>query len=231
VKILRIAVHNIASLAGTHTVDFTKEPLRSAGLYSISGATGAGKSTLLDALCLALYDATPRLQNVGRLYELRQEKSEKGERQDDTRSLLRRGAADGFAEVAFIGVDQQVWTARWSVRRGYKKADGKLQAVEMVLYRGLIDVGTNGQVEVGGRKLGVLAAIETKIGLTFEQFTRAVLLAQNDFAAFLKADDRQRAEILQALTGTELFEKISQEIHRRSSEEKKQYELIDTQLK
>jgi len=230
VKILRIAVHNIASLAGTHTVDFTKEPLRSAGLYSISGATGAGKSTLLDALCLALYDATPRLQNVGRLYELRQEKSEKGERQDDTRSLLRRGAADGFAEVAFIGVDQQVWTARWSVRRGYKKADGKLQAVEMVLYRGLIDVGTNGQVEVGGRKLGVLAAIETKIGLTFEQFTRAVLLAQNDFAAFLKADDRQRAEILQALTGTELFEKISQEIHRRSSEEKKQYELIDTQL-
>ncbi len=229
-KILRIALHNIASLAGTHTVDFTKEPLRSAGLYSISGATGAGKSTLLDALCLALYDATPRLQNVGRLYELRQDKSEKGERQDDTRSLLRRGATDGFAEVAFIGVDQQVWTARWSVRRGYKKADGKLQAVEMALYRGLIDVGTNGQVEVGGRKLGVLAAIATKIGLTFEQFTRAVLLAQNDFAAFLKADDRQRAEILQALTGTELFEKISQEVHRRSAEEKKQYEQIDSQL-
>jgi DNA repair protein SbcC/Rad50 len=230
VKILRISVHNIASLAGTHTVDFTKEPLRSAGLYSISGATGAGKSTLLDALCLALYDATPRLQSVGRLHELRQDKNEKGERQDDTRSLLRRGAADGFAEVAFVGVDQQVWTARWSVRRGYKKADGKLQAVEMVLYRGLIDVGENGAVEVGGRKLGVLSAIAAKVGLTFEQFTRAVLLAQNDFAAFLKADDRQRAEILQALTGTEVFEKISQEIHRRSAEEKRQYELIDSQL-
>ena len=229
-KILRITVNNIASLAGTHTVDFTKEPLRSAGLYSISGATGAGKSTLLDALCLALYDATPRLQCVGRLEELRQGQNKQVERQDDTRSLLRRGAADGFAEVAFMGVDQQAWTSRWSVRRGHKKADGKLQSVEMTLYRGHIEVGTNGQVEAGGKKLSVLAAIVEKIGLTFEQFTRAVLLAQNDFAAFLKADDRQRAEILQALTGTELFEKISQEIHRRATEEKKQYELIDTQL-
>ena len=51
-KIERITVCNIASLAGTHSVDFTKDPLRTAGLFSISGATGAGKSTLLDALCL-----------------------------------------------------------------------------------------------------------------------------------------------------------------------------------
>ncbi|MCA9050428.1 MAG: AAA family ATPase, partial [Planctomycetaceae bacterium] len=83
-KILRITVSNIASLSGTQTIDFTVEPLRSAGLFSISGATGAGKSTLLDALCLALYDRTPRLHRVGRLESL-----DGGEQQNDPRTLLR----------------------------------------------------------------------------------------------------------------------------------------------
>ena len=123
-KILRITLNNIASLAGTHTVDFTRDPLRSAGLFSISGATGAGKSTLLDALCLALYDATPRLNQVGRLAELAN-----GEKQNDPRNLLRRGAGEGFTEVAFVGVDGQTWTARWRVRRSRRSADGALQNV------------------------------------------------------------------------------------------------------
>ena len=86
-RILRITVNNIASLAGTHTVDFTCDPLRSAGLYGISGATGAGKSSLLDALCLALFDATPRLKHVGQLQEIN-----RGEKQNNSRTLLRRGS-------------------------------------------------------------------------------------------------------------------------------------------
>ena len=225
-RILRITVNNIASLAGTHSVDFTREPLRSAGLFSISGATGAGKSSLLDALCLALYDATPRLQQVGRLAELAG-----GERQNDPRMLLRRGAGSGFAEVAFSGVDNQSWTARWSVRRSHNKADGPLQSVEMTLYRGHIAPGSvDGPVAEGGKKTAVLAAIVEKIGLTFEQFTRAVLLAQNDFAAFLKADDKQRAEILQALTGTAQFEAISKAVYSRSTIEKQAVDTLQLKL-
>ena len=224
-KIERITVCNIASLAGTHSVDFTKDPLRTAGLFSISGVTGAGKSTLLDALCLALFDETPRLNQVGRLADLTN-----GERQNDTRMLLRRNTAHGFAEVAFVGVDRQQWTARWSVRRGHNKAGGKLQHVEMVLYRGHIAPGGEGVVAEGGKKTLVKDAIVEKIGLTFEQFTRAVLLAQNDFATFLKADDRQRAEILQALTGTEKFEAISRAVFARYSYEKKAVETLEAQL-
>ncbi len=224
-KIERITLCNIASLAGTHSVDFTKDPLRTAGLFSISGATGAGKSTLLDALCLALFDQTPRLNQVGRLAELTN-----GEKQNDTRMLLRRNTAYGFAEVAFVGVDQQQWTARWSVRRSHNKPDGKLQQVEMALYRGHIAPGGEGVVAEGGKKTLVKAAIEEKIGLTFEQFTRAVLLAQNDFATFLKADDRQRAEILQALTGTEHFAAISRAVFERYSQEKKEVETLEAQL-
>ncbi len=224
-KIERITVCNIASLAGTHSVDFTKDPLRTAGLFSISGATGAGKSTLLDALCLALFDQTPRLNVVGRLAELTN-----GERQNDTRMLLRRNTAYGFAEVAFVGVDQQQWTARWSVRRSHNKLDGKLQQVEMTLFRGHIAPGGEGVVAEGGKKTLVKDAIIEKIGLTFEQFTRAALLAQNDFATFLKADDKQRAEILQALTGTEHFEAISRAVFVRYSNEKKAVETLEAQL-
>jgi len=224
-KIERITICNIASLAGIHSVDFTKDPLKTAGLFSISGATGAGKSTLLDALCLALFDQTPRLNQVGRLAEL-----STGEKQNDTRMLLRRNTAYGFAEVAFVGVDQQQWTARWSVRRGHNKSDGKLQNVEMALYRGHIAPGSQGSVEEGGKKTLVKEAIVAKIGLTFEQFTRAVLLAQNDFATFLKANDNQRAEILQALTGTERFEAISRAVYDRYSNEKKEIETLEAQL-
>jgi len=224
-KILRITLNNIASLAGTHTVDFTRDPLRSAGLFSISGATGAGKSTLLDALCLALYDATPRLKQVGRLAELAN-----GEKQNDPRNLLRRGAGEGFTEVAFIGVDGQAWTSRWRVRRSRRSADGALQNVEMALYKGHIPAGGEGPIEEGGKKTLVLRSIEDKIGLTFEQFTRAVLLAQNDFATFLKADDKERAEILQALTGTERFEAISKAVFLRCGTEQKALEALHSTL-
>jgi exonuclease SbcC len=225
VRILRISLCNLASLAGTHTVDFTKDPLRTAGLFSISGPTGSGKSTLLDALCLALYDATPRLRQVGRLSKLAN-----GDHQNDPRTLLRRGTGEGFAEVAFVGVDQQPYTARWSVRRSRRSAEGSLQQVDMVLYSGHIATGSEGVVAEGGRKTQVLKAIEDKIGLTFEQFTRAVLLAQNDFATFLKADDRERAEILQALTGTERFESISISIYQRCATEQKALDALRSQL-
>ena len=227
-KILRITLNNIASLSGTHTVDFTREPLRSAGLFSISGPTGSGKSTLLDALCLSLYDATPRLEPFRRSQSLVDLAAK--ESQTDPRSLLRRGAGEGFTEVAFAGVDGQAWTARWNVRRGHKKSDGVLQHADMTLYRGHIAPGSVGTVEVGGTKTAVLSAIRDKIGLTFQQFTRAVLLAQNDFATFLKADDKERAEILQALTGTERFESISRATYLRAASERQAIEQLQSRL-
>ena len=224
-KILRISLRNIASLSGLHTVDFTSEPLASAGLFSISGPTGAGKSSLLDALCLALYEKTPRLSRVGRLDEL-----DNGERPSDARTLLRRGASEGMAEVAFVGVDRNPWTARWAVRRARNRADGNLQQSEITLFRGHILPGGEGIVEAGGKKTEVQPVIAEKIGLTFEQFTRAVLLAQNDFATFLKADDKDRAEILQALTGTEIFEGISRSVYERARVERAEVERQNMQL-
>ena len=59
-KILAIRGRNLASLEGDFEIDFTVEPLLSAGIFAISGPTGAGKSTLLDTMCLALFARTPR---------------------------------------------------------------------------------------------------------------------------------------------------------------------------
>ncbi len=227
-KILRITLRNLASLAGTHTVDFTRPPLSTTGLFSISGPTGSGKSTLLDALCLALYDNTPRLGSVHGTISLRD--GEKEIAQKDPRNLLRRGTAEGFAEVAFVGVDQQVYTARWSIRRARGKVDGSLQNTEIVLYRANVIAGTEGVVEVGGNKSDVLPAITAKVGLTFAQFTRAVLLAQNDFAVFLKAEDKERAAILQALTATERFERISIAVFDRNKIELEALERLNHQM-
>ena len=226
-KILRIRLRNLASLAGTHSVEFTREPLASAGLFAISGPTGSGKSTLLDALCLALYEDSPRLASAkgaplpdgGEVIQPR-----------DPANLLRRGAAEGFAEVAFVGIDRQIYTARWSVRRARQRAEGSLQRPEMALYRGDAVEGVGGELVQGGKKTEVLAAIQEKVGLTFAQFTRAVLLAQNEFAVFLKAADSERALILQALTGSERFERLSIAAFERERLEQEAVKEIETRL-
>ena len=227
-RILRITVKNLASLSGEHTVDFTAEPLRSAGLFAIIGPTGSGKSTLLDAMCLALYDKTPRLKQAPSGGE-----QVDGVSQQDSRSLLRRGAWEGSAEVAFISTDGQTLTARWSVHRAGrgKKVAGRLQPVEMVLFRGDVRGDAEAEQECGGKKTQVLEAIEERIGLKFEQFTRAVLLAQNEFATFLRSKDDERMEILEALTGTHQFRAISQRVYQRASEEKNRIEELQNRLK
>ena len=212
-RILAIRGRNLASLAGEFCVDFESEPLQSSGLFAISGPTGAGKSTLLDALCVALYDATPRLLRAGTrgiaLPDVRGEVVTPY----DTRNLLRRGAADGYAEVDFIGNDGLAYRSRWSVRRARSKADGSLQKTAMTLLR------LPEQQAIGGTNSEVKAEIAQRIGLSFEQFTRAVLLAQNEFSAFLKSDDNERGELLETLTGNQIYTEISRRAYERAKEE------------
>ncbi len=223
-KILKICGKNLASLAGEFEVDFQREPLSSCGLFAISGPTGAGKSTLLDALCLALYDDTPRLARAGSkgigLPDVRDETVTP----HDTRTLLRRGAADGYAEVDFIGNDGIAYRARWSVRRSRSKTDGALQAITMSLYR-LPELQA-----IGGTNREVKSEIEQRIGLSFEQFTRAVLLAQNEFSAFLKADDGERGELLETLTGTEIYTELSKRAHDRAKVEQQALQQLTQRL-
>ena len=221
-RILRISGKNLASLAGEFLVDFETEPLASSGLFAISGPTGAGKSTLLDALCLALYDATPRL--------LKRAGSQLPDVGGDTisaldpRTLLRRGAAEAWAEVDFAGNDDIRYRARWSVRRAYNKPSGALQPSRMTLHR-LPELDP-----LGGTKTEVAAEIVQRIGLSFEQFTRAVLLAQNEFSAFLKTDENERGELLETLTGTTIYSDISRRAFERYRAEQERTRTLSAKL-
>lgn len=208
-KITAIRLKNLTSIEGTVEVDFTAEPLRSAGIFAIAGPTGAGKSTLLDALCLALYDKAPRFVASVESVSL----ADVGDNrisQSDVRNLLRRGTGDGYAEVDFMAVDGRRYRSRWSVRRTRNKANGSLQPQTLEVK----EVDTERALQ--GTKKELLTQLSALVGLTYEQFTRTVLLAQNDFATFLKSKGAAKAELLEKLTGTGVYSRISQEIYQRN---------------
>ncbi len=207
-KILAIRLKNLASLAGPFELDFTAEPLASAGLFAITGPTGAGKSTLLDALCLALFGAVPRLARTARDAKVPDADGEINT--GDPRTLLRRGTGAGFAEVDFVGIDGRRYRARWEANRARDKAGGKLQNSRQSL-RDL----DNDQL-LASQKGEYKTLLETCLGLNFEQFTRAVLLAQSEFSAFLKADDNERSELLEKLTDTALYTRLGKRAFEKS---------------
>jgi exonuclease SbcC len=222
-KILSIRIKNLASLDGVTEIDFTREPLSSAGIFAITGPTGAGKSTILDALCLALYGKTPRyLQAKESGIEITDVQGSSIS-QGDVRGILRDGTGEGFAEVDFVGVDGQQYRATWRVRRARDKAEGSLQQYSI----GLKNIHTN--TDIPGRKTELQDEIERLVGLNFEQFTRSVLLAQGDFTAFLKATKDDKSALLEKLTGTRIYSEISKQIFALYSQEKREQEDLNLQ--
>ncbi|WLG93051.1 AAA family ATPase [Pseudomonas cucumis] len=220
-KILAIRLKNLASLAGPFEIDFTAEPLASAGLFAITGPTGAGKSTLLDALCLALFGAVPRLNNTGRDAKVPDADGEIGT--GDPRTLLRRGTGEGYAEVDFVGIDGRRYRARWEANRAREKAGGKLQASR----QSLRDIDQDQLL--ASQKGEYKAQLEAALGLNFEQFTRAVMLAQSEFSAFLKADDNDRSELLEKLTDTALYTRLGRRAFDKTKEAREAHKLLQDQ--
>lgn len=224
-KILAIRGQNLASLAGAFEVDLAKPPFAGAGLFAITGPTGAGKSTLLDAMCLALYDETPRLGAkssvlVGDPEDLGAEKLSAS----DVRSILRKGTVSGYAEVDFLGQDGKRHRVRWSVRRAHGNVKKGFTAQTMTLEH--LDTGER----AAGTKKEILAQTEALVGLSFEQFRRSALLPQGDFAAFLQAKGGARAELLEKVTGTELYGRISVLAFERAKAEKGKLDQIEAGL-
>ena len=222
-KILAIRLKNLTSIEGTVEVDFTAEPLHSAGIFAISGPTGAGKSTLLDALCLALYDKAPRFATSVESVNLA-DVGDNQINQSDVRNLLRRGTSDGYAEVDFLGIDGRRYRSRWSVRRTRNKISGSLQPKTLEVKE--LDT----EKEFQGTKKELLIQLVELVGLTYEQFTRTVLLAQNDFATFLKSKGAAKAELLEKLTGTGVYSRISQEVYARNKAAQEEVTLIQNRM-
>ncbi len=207
-KILSLQFKNLNSLKGEWKIDFTRSPFVDNGLFAITGPTGAGKTTLLDAICLALYHQTPRL----------------GQITTSTNEIMTRGTAECSAEVQFE-VKGKAYRAHWSMRRSRGKADGNLQQADVELAE--VATGTVLATQIKQKS----ETIEQITGLDFSRFTKSMLLSQGEFAAFLNAREAERAELLEELTGTEIYGQISERVHLHFAEAKQTLAELNSQAK
>ena len=222
-RVTCIRGENLASLYGPFELPLDRGPIAEAGLFSISGPTGAGKSTIMDALCLALFGRTPRLGDRGRSVMIGRADDDASLLVDasDVRNILSRGAGAGRAEVDFDGVDGGRYRASWSVNRARGRANGKLQQAKMVL----TDLAA-GQAIASGLT-AVPERVARLVGYSFDEFKRAVVLPQFEFTAFLKAKPDERAAILERVTGTDIYTRLSIAAHQRAGAEDEKLRLLE----
>ena len=153
-------------------------------MFLISGVTGAGKSTILDTICLALFNAVPRL-GTGRSAD-----RFNGISSRDYKQLLRTGAKEGYAELSFRGNNNREYVARWRVWLTAKKINSQWT---------LIPDGDAAKALV--KEKLIESEISAALNIDYEQFVRTSLLAQGEFTRFLNSDDAEKAKILARLTG------------------------------
>jgi exonuclease SbcC len=206
-KILHLRFRNLNSLAGDWDLDLTHPAYVSSGIFAITGPTGAGKTTILDAICLALYGQTPRL---GRITQNENE-------------IMSRQSGECSAEVEFE-TGHGRFRCHWSQHRSRRRPDGQLQQP-----RHEIAEAESGKI-LESKLKGVTARVEEVTGMDFDRFTRSMLLAQGGFAAFLQARSDERAPILEQITGTAIYSRISIKVHERTTEERNRLAELRAEL-
>lgn len=206
-RILQLRLKNLNSLVGAWEIDFEDPSFLSDGLFAITGPTGAGKSTILDAICLALYGRTPRLERVNK----------------SSNEVMSRQTAECYVEVVFQN-QKGKYLCHWAQQRSRKKVHGNLQNPK----HEIVEADSGKVLETQLRK--VSEKVEEVTGMDFHRFTRSMLLAQGGFAAFLQASPDERAPILEQITGTEIYSLISLEVHKKKSEEKIKLDYIQKEF-
>ncbi|MEV6206454.1 SMC family ATPase [Kitasatospora sp. NPDC051914] len=189
-RLHRLTLTAFGPFAGTEEVDFDR--LASGGLFLLRGATGAGKSSVLDAVCYAVYGEVPGARKgnplrsdhaePGRLTEVRLDLTLGGRRLEITRSP-----------------EQQ--------RPKLRGTGTTTEKAQTLLREWVADTGdgTPGWQAVSRSHQEAGEEIRRLVGMSREQFCQVVLLPQGDFARFLRADTKQRAELLGRLFDTRRF--------------------------
>jgi exonuclease SbcC len=202
-RIQQVRFKNLNSLVGEWKIDLEHPSFTADGIFAITGPTGAGKTTILDAICLALYGRTPRLDRVSK----------------NENEIMSRQTGECFAEVTFETQSGR-YRCHWSQHRARKRPDGELQAPNQE-----ISNADSGEI-IESKIRDVARRVESATGMDFDRFTRSMLLAQGGFAAFLKAPPDERAPILEQITGTEIYSQISIRVHERQRDERERLNLL-----
>jgi len=208
-KILRLHFKNIHSLKGEHALDFTIPPLSVSGLFAITGPTGAGKSTILDVITLALFSRIPRFD--GKITNTEIEK---------IGSVMTHFAEDAYAEVEYQS-NGKIYRSTWKIA---KTRTGNLKPYEMTL--ATLPDGTYLDL----KNSDVPAANERIIGLNYEQFIRSILLTQGEFAKFLKSDEKERAKLLEDITGSQIYRTIGKAVYEKAKEKREEIQVLKQQI-
>ncbi len=202
-RIEKVAIENINSLYGRFEIDFTDNAY-SLGLFAIVGPSGAGKSTILDAMCLALYGRTPRITVSAEHDE-----------------AMNRNSDKCRAEAVFVSGGKRyagVFEHRRTLRSAKPFMPPKNELFEIM--------ADGSRKALSDNKTEALGRIKEIIGLDYDQFTRSVMLAQFKFAEFLSANSGQRAEILEQVSGTDIYRRISVAVYNKQKEYKTRLEEI-----
>lgn len=204
-KIRGIRFMNLNSLQGEHEIRFDRPPFTDSGIFAITGPTGAGKTTLLDAITAALY---------GRVHR----------HSKDVFEIMSRHTAESYAEVEFQ-VGERIYRSKWSVRRSRGKAEGQIQTQKMELADAV-----SGQILIEHPLQEVRQEIIRVSGLDYHQFLRSVILSQGDFTRFLKADENERSELLEKITDTDIYSRVSVAAYEKAREERVLLEQLKSRL-
>ncbi|MCR5660780.1 MAG: AAA family ATPase [bacterium] len=200
-KILRLNFQNLASLAGNWSIDFTDPILSRNGIFAIIGETASGKTTIFDAVCLALYGQTPRLTSAF---------------SETNNEIMTIGAKDCFAEVVFEIQSKngpKYYKSRWNQTRTKRKGSKNPFAKSEHKISELTGPNDNTGHEISDKKENSKTKSEQLTGLSFKQFTQAAMLSQGEFTKFLAAESKERANLLEKITGTGIYKVIAQKAY------------------
>ncbi|MGM0607917.1 MAG: AAA family ATPase [Candidatus Muiribacteriota bacterium] len=205
-KIQKLSFKNLNSLYGQWSINFTHPDYVNSGIFALTGPTGAGKSTIFDAVCLAFYGSTPRLNKIS------------GENE-----IMSRNTYECFSEVVFE-TGQGVFRIKWSQRRSNKKVDGKLQNPSQQLSDEKGNIISNKITEI-------TKWVNENTGMDFEKFTRSIMLSQGSFDSFLNADEKEKSRLLEQITGTKIYSEIGKKVYLFNKENQDDLKVLAGELK
>lgn len=188
---ISLSISGLHSFREKQVIDF--EALCEAGVFGIFGPTGSGKSSILDAITLALYGKVERAAN-------------------HTQGIMNH--AENTLSVSFtFEIGKGKTKRRYRVERTYKRTDDISVRISVCRF---IEIGEK-ELVLADKEREVTAKIQEILGLTFDDFTRAVVLPQGKFAEFLSLRGSERRKMLERLFHLEKYgEHLQQKLKERS---------------